>query len=91
MALEPVTIIALLLAGGLGLFFAVRFLFGGRSGKGPSGRPPQTKEEAQAKDDALEKFKQVHAAARDNRKKISKQVQEDPERATRALRSMMKR
>ena len=91
MELEPVTVIALLLAGGLGLFFAVRFLFGGRAGKRTPGKPPQTQEEAQAKDDALEQFRQVHAAARDNRKKISKQVQEDPERATRALRSMMKR
>ncbi len=59
---------------------------------GKTGSPKKlTKEEKIEKDQALENFKKIHSAARDNRKKIAKEIESDPQKATQALRSMMKR
>ncbi len=43
------------------------------------------------KKEALAKFKEIHTHARDNRKKIAKEINSNPSKTTEALRKMMKR
>lgn len=51
------------------------------------GRAPSSPE----KDDALERFRAVHAKARDNLSKVQEGIEADPHRATKAFRHFMKR
>lgn len=48
-------------------------------------------QESQAKNDAIARFKDIHAQARDHRKKIAKEITSNPQKTAAALRKMMKR
>lgn len=99
--IDPFTILALLLVVGLGGFFGLRWMWRGSSGRdvpspkgrgaGSSGAASSAGGDDSDKDAALAKFRAVHEAARDKRKQLQQAVEKDPDRATRAMRSMMKR
>lgn len=102
MTIPPVMILALFLVGVFGLYLLVKVLAGSKSDKPGKGGAATGAGEAgaasgaasaddPAKAAALEQFRAAHAAARDKRKQLQKAVQSDPTRATKALRSLMKR
>lgn len=93
MNIPPIMILALALVVGFVLYALIK-----RSWSVPAkpGKPSPKKTEDTPADNpekaaALDKFKAAHAAARDKRKQLQKTVTEDPGRATKAIRSMMKR
>lgn len=98
MNLPPSTILALVLVCGFVIFIVARAIYrssNSKSGqqKNASKKKPTNKpkrQEVSEKEAALEKFKQIHSAARDSRKKIAKEVDKDPQKTTKVLRSMMK-
>ncbi len=94
--IPPVMILALLLAAGVGLYVFLKHRTSNPTGQDRkrSDAPPAgaaAPEDNPAKAAALDQFRAAHAAARDKRKQLQKTVASDPARATKAIRSMMKR
>lgn len=81
----PAAFYLILLVAAIGMVY-LRWQF-----SGDTREDKKKKVEKIKKDEALEKFKKVHSQVRDKRKQVAKKIAEDPERATRVLRNMMKK
>lgn len=74
------------------LYYLIRGLFRSPDAPGTgSAREEGMPESSPEKSEALEKFRAIHAKARDNLSKVQEGIDTDPRRATKAFRQLMKR